>query len=168
MTALREAKEEVNLLPHQVQVVGTLPPVIGAVLSRSVLVTPVLATLTKSAKDDLKLTPNEEVTDIFWVPLDLFLFGGPHHTKMKFYFNAYKDHYIDDQFSLAPIGKKYIVWGLTGAISIAVSSITLQAPVRYPFMINVMSEVDRKNNCGISRQLVLPYQTSINRIISKL
>lgn len=140
-TALREAMEEVNLLPEQVAVVGTLPPFYRILFDRKDQVTPVIATLSGKA-EDLQLVPNEEVEQLFWVPLDLFVNGGPHHTPVSLSYAG--GGYSDNQFCLNHLGIDCVVWGLTAALSISVASIVLQTPVHFPFTILLTRKVEEE------------------------
>jgi 8-oxo-dGTP pyrophosphatase MutT (NUDIX family) len=72
-TALREAHEEVGLLPEQVKVVGQL----GQVLSRQgFVVTPVVGVVPASVVE--QLVPNlDELDRIFTVPLKFFMDTQP-------------------------------------------------------------------------------------------
>ena len=142
-TALREAMEEVNLLPDQVEVVGALPPIYRSISSNHItLVTPFVAILSREAKESLQLVPNEEVEQIFWVPLHLFVSGGPYHSPVNLHFAG--DGYSDNQFSLNHLGIDCVVWGMTAALSISVASIVLQIPVHFPFTILLSSRVEEE------------------------
>ena len=133
-TALREAKEEVNLNPELVQIVGTLPASTRTIPHRKTIdqITPVIATLSPQNDRKLELISNEEVDDIFWVPLDLFISGDSHRVSI-----IYRDFpsltlSTNDQFSLDQLGLDYIVWGMTAAICVMVSTILLQKPTHFP------------------------------------
>lgn len=72
--ALREAHEEIGLLPEQVEVLGTLPVY---VTGTSFTVTPVVGLV----QPDIALTPNPgEVDDVFEVPL-AYLMNPLHHRR---------------------------------------------------------------------------------------
>lgn len=72
--ALREAYEEIGLLPEQVEVLGTLPVY---VTGTSFTVTPVVGLV----RPDIALTPNPgEVDDVFEVPL-AYLMNPLHHRR---------------------------------------------------------------------------------------
>ena len=71
-TALREAKEEVNLNPSHVKVVCTSPRVYST-LHTVTLITPVVA-LVSMDTDELNLVPYPpEVDCLYWVPLEFFV-----------------------------------------------------------------------------------------------
>lgn len=73
-TALREAREEVGLLPEFVQVLGTLPVY---VTGSAYIITPVVGLV----RGGFSLTPNAfEVEDVFEVPLD-FLMDPSNHRR---------------------------------------------------------------------------------------
>ncbi|WP_137919547.1 CoA pyrophosphatase [Hydrogenophaga sp. 2FB] len=72
--ALREAHEEIGLLPEQVEVLGTLPVY---VTGTSFTVTPVVGLV----QPGFELTPNpDEVADVFEVPL-AYLMNPLHHRR---------------------------------------------------------------------------------------
>lgn len=72
--ALREAHEEIGLLPEQVEVLGTLPVYVTGM---SFVVTPVVGLV----QPGFQLTPNpDEVADVFEVPLT-YLMNPLHHRR---------------------------------------------------------------------------------------
>lgn len=72
--ALREAHEEIGLLPEQVEVLGTLPVYVTGM---SYFITPVVGLV----RPDIELTPNPgEVDDVFEVPL-AYLMNPLHHRR---------------------------------------------------------------------------------------
>ncbi|XP_061752212.1 peroxisomal coenzyme A diphosphatase NUDT7 isoform X1 [Nerophis ophidion] len=114
-TALREAEEEIGLLPADVHVVCTLQPIIT---KNKVLVTPVVGFI----QDSFRTRPNPaEVSAAFTVPLDLFTLD--------------KDHLGDPRAAQAPTpslsfhftdphtGAKYHIWGLTAMVALLVAAI---------------------------------------------
>lgn len=88
-TALREAHEEVGLVPDSVQVLAALP----AVASRHLLhVTPVIAVIPDDAV--LELCPTE-VEVAFTVPLALFLAGERHTShEVTWQENSFRIHFF--------------------------------------------------------------------------
>ncbi|HEX5806381.1 MAG TPA: CoA pyrophosphatase [Macromonas sp.] len=106
-TALREAEEEVGLLPSQLEVIGSLPRYnVTPVFS----VTPVVALV----QPQLSLRPNpNEVAEVFEVPLG-FLMNPANHRR-----HAYAtDGVVREWFSMPyadPRGERYI-WGVTAAM----------------------------------------------------
>ena len=73
-TALREAREEVGLMPDQVQVIGSLPTYITG---SAFIITPVVALV----NPDFELNANaHEVEEVFEVPLP-FLMNPRHHRR---------------------------------------------------------------------------------------
>ncbi|XP_058011458.1 peroxisomal coenzyme A diphosphatase NUDT7 isoform X2 [Ahaetulla prasina] len=106
-TALREAKEEVGLLPEQVEVICRLVPGIDKTHS---VVTPVVAFI----EDTFQAQPNpEEVSHVFSVPLEYFIRPAKHsavplrpkgHSPYLIHFFEYNDP--EHQ-------RSFIVWGLT-------------------------------------------------------
>jgi len=98
-TALREAQEEIDLDPNQVQVIGTLNQVVSRY---GFLVTPVLAIV----PEDVALsTDSHEIDAIFKVPLSFFLDGEPDQIDQ---FGSFKGPrwYFED----------YTIWGLTAVM----------------------------------------------------
>ncbi|XP_061825154.1 peroxisomal coenzyme A diphosphatase NUDT7 [Nerophis lumbriciformis] len=114
-TALREAEEEIGLLPADVHVVCRLHPIIS---KNQVLVTPVVGFIQESFRP----RPNPaEVSAAFTVPLDLFTLD--------------KDHLGDPRAAQAPVpslsfhftdprtGARYHIWGLTAMVALIVAAI---------------------------------------------
>lgn len=95
-TALREAQEEIGLSPDAVYVVGQLPPY--QVIS-GYLVTPIIAIIANKQK---YIKDDNEVAEIFQVPLSHFLADENHHMvvankkgqKLNIHFMPYKHHNI--------------------------------------------------------------------------
>ena len=145
-TALREAKEEVNLIPELVQVVGTLPACTRILPYRQTIdqIITVIATLSPQNEGKLELTSNEEVDDMFWIPLDLFVSKESHCASV-----IYRDFpsltlSSDNQFSLDQLRLDYIVWGLTAGICVMVSMILLQRPTHFPFTILLTKRLEEE------------------------
>ncbi|XP_066505679.1 peroxisomal coenzyme A diphosphatase NUDT7 [Hoplias malabaricus] len=108
-TALREAEEEIGLPPDGVEVVCRLSPVLN---QRGLLVTPVVGFISES----FQACPNPaEVSDVFSVPLDLFL-KDVHHSAYPISNTSTMTHC----FNLTdPLTKKvYQIWGLTAILNI--------------------------------------------------
>jgi len=124
-TALREAQEEVDLNPRDVEVICTLPPTFTIVPSMS-LVTPVVA-ITKVDPRKLDLQPDPaEVDSIYWVPLEFFI-SSPNvlrRTKLNI---VYGLNFTDPNTNVA-----HFIYGLTALICMTLSSIALQRPVATP------------------------------------
>ncbi|WP_144207396.1 CoA pyrophosphatase [Shewanella donghaensis] len=102
-TALRESEEEIQLLPDNVNIIGTFPP---HTTFTGFEVTPIIGIIKQPF--DIKLDPGE-VADAFWVPLKYFLnpdnrYSAKYHRHGK----TYDVHY-------APYEDKFI-WGVTAAI----------------------------------------------------
>lgn len=132
VTALREAEEEVNLKPHQVNFVGFLHDYVAYNIFRKQydLCSAVMATLAVDVTD-LELRPNEEVADIFWMPLKHFLGGGLHHWQENNILGDFIFH--SNFFRYSCDGKVFIVWGITAMFCIAVATILLQEPTHFPY-----------------------------------
>ncbi len=100
-TALREAQEEIDLNPQDVEVVGEL----GIFTSRvGIKVKPIIGLL-----DDIPhLTPSpDEIDSIFTVPLDVFLQQKPNY--------QHKIKYMGLSIPVPSFNYQgYVIWGLTG------------------------------------------------------
>lgn len=106
-TALREAQEEIGLLPAQVQVIGSLPLY---TTGTGFAVTPVVALV----QPPLALQPNPaEVAHIFEVPLD-FLMNPAHHRHHR---HAWADR--ERQWLSMPYqdgAQQRFIWGATAGM----------------------------------------------------
>lgn len=118
-TALREAREEVGLHPHQVEVVSHLVPYL---IDNDALITPVVGFL----DHNFQAQPNaDEVKDVFLVPLDYFL-----HPQV-YYQNhfTYSGHHIVIhcfEYTDPETGVKYLVKGMTSKLAVLVALIILE------------------------------------------
>nr|XP_057930549.1 peroxisomal coenzyme A diphosphatase NUDT7 [Doryrhamphus excisus] len=114
-TALREAQEEIGVLPGDVRVICALHPIMS---KNNLLVTPVVGFIEESFKP----SPNPaEVSAVFTVPLDVFAFNKDHfddlaavHATMP----TFAVDYVDPD-----TGAKYHIWGLTAIIAFIVAAI---------------------------------------------
>ena len=105
--ALREAHEEVGLLPDFVQVLGTLPIY---TTGSAFIITPVVALV----QPGFTLTPNAgEVADVFEVPLD-FLMNPAHHRRHTLMAEGLRR----DWFSMPYLdaGTERFIWGATAGM----------------------------------------------------
>ena len=111
-TALREAEEEVGLLPRHVEVIGQLP--IYTTVTAFV-VTPVVALI----KPPFTLTLDSfEVAEAFEVPLQ-FLMTPAHHQRHQFELDNVKREFYSMPWEAAgPDGemRRYFIWGATAAM----------------------------------------------------
>jgi len=102
-TALREAQEEIGLSPDNVKIIGQLPTY---EMISGYLVTPIVAIIDQ--QPNLQQDDNE-VAEIFQVPLQYFLQGSNHHCISMFKrgrdFNVHFFPY-----------KHYNIWGVTAAM----------------------------------------------------
>jgi 8-oxo-dGTP pyrophosphatase MutT (NUDIX family) len=106
--ALREAYEEVGLIPSAVEILGTLPDYITG---SSFHVTPVVGLL----QSNPSLTPNpHEVDAIFQVPLS-FLMNPSHHRRHRFELTA-KD--VREWYSMPYHDglREWFIWGATAGM----------------------------------------------------
>ncbi len=103
-TALREAHEEVALLPSSVKVVGNL----GQVYSRhGFVVTPVVGVINASVLSDLKANP-DELDHVFCVPLDFFLNDTPQMRQVE----MLPGYYQVPTFQFG----EFTIWGMTAFV----------------------------------------------------
>jgi 8-oxo-dGTP pyrophosphatase MutT (NUDIX family) len=101
--ALREAKEEVGLLPMLVEPIGYLDLYLTFSGFR------ILPTVAR-VKPDFTLTLNpSEVTEAFEVPLDFLMAPANHQRKTRDWKGIARDYYA------MPFGERYI-WGITAGI----------------------------------------------------
>lgn len=115
-TALREAHEEVGLLPDLVQVIGELPVY---VTGTSFLVTPVVGLV----QPGFALSPNPgEVVDVFEVPL-AFLMDPTHHRRhtvdwqggrREWFSMPYTEHRPNSLGQIEPVER--FIWGATAGM----------------------------------------------------
>ena len=119
-TALREAKEEINLGSERLIVLAKLCPV---VTSKGDLVTPVVAYFDD---DDFKPVINEhEVELVFSLPTERFLFSERYTRKsIKNTTDEYYLHFFKDVVN----GKPIETWGLTALLCIVISSMLHSRP----------------------------------------
>ncbi|GAB1391246.1 MAG: hypothetical protein AMXMBFR78_22550 [Rubrivivax sp.] len=109
-TALREAQEEVGLLPGHVEVLGRLPEY--TTITRFV-VTPVVALVQPS----LQLHPDpQEVAEAFEVPLP-FLMTPAHHRRHVYHFDGGDRQFLSMPWrSPTAMQREYFIWGATAAM----------------------------------------------------
>ena len=102
--AERETREEINLLVQREQCIGALPRVgidAAGPSSQTMTLSPFIYYLEQSP---LRLTPNEEVAAIFWVPLS-HLFDAHNVTKIQW--NETGSFFPGIRFA------EHVIWGLT-------------------------------------------------------
>ncbi|XP_039183515.1 peroxisomal coenzyme A diphosphatase NUDT7 [Crotalus tigris] len=152
-TALREAKEEVGLLPEQVEVICRLVPGIDKTHS---IVTPVVALI----EDTFQAQPNpEEVSHVFSVPLEYFIHPRKYsvvplqrngHVPYLMHFFEYNDP--EHQMS-------FTVWGLTARFAVFVAVAIYEEKPTF----EVEFDLDNLNS-SVEKYLMMRY----NSIKSKL
>lgn len=107
-TALREAQEEVGLMPQQAEVLGTMPAyktVTGFVI------TPVVALL----PPNLAWQPDPgEVAEVFEVPLS-HLMNPAHHQWHEHEWQGHKRQYLSMPWHDAA-AQRYFIWGATASM----------------------------------------------------
>ncbi|ELT87411.1 hypothetical protein CAPTEDRAFT_76740, partial [Capitella teleta] len=115
-TCLREAHEEIGLLPDRVTIISEHTPQIN---SRRVTVTPIVGLLSPGF-DPL---PNEEVAKCFAVPLKRFLSQTGHdHIITTFFEREIQVNFFTDQID----GEDIITWGLTAGFAICIAVAVLR------------------------------------------
>ncbi len=110
-TALREAQEEIGLLPAHVEVIGELPPYATITNFR---VTPVIALVDPPPR--LQLDPFE-VAEAFEVPL-AFLMTPAHHQRHEFDLGGVRRQFLSMPWRGAGSRgeREYYIWGATAAM----------------------------------------------------
>ena len=106
-TALREAQEEVGLVPAAVEVLGCLPTY---VTGTAFVVTPVVGLVAP----DAALTPNPyEVADVFEVPL-AFLMNPAHHERHRYEVNGQPREWFAMPYQDG--ARQRYIWGATAGM----------------------------------------------------
>lgn len=106
-TALREAHEEIGLLPAQVDVIGTLPEYLTATGYR---VTPVIGLIEQPFTPTLDAF---EVSEIFEVPLAFLMDPVNHERRIVQVGNTGRTFYA---MPYMKNGRRYFIWGATAAM----------------------------------------------------
>ena len=129
-TALREAKEEVSLDPHLVELVSVLPPTVSG-WNNLTCVTPVVCLL-KCKVEELSLVCNpEEVDEISWIPIRTFIESH----SMEPVEGSWRDIPVTlaaFRYTEPESKQQCYVWGLTAQICITVSAIALNQLPTFP------------------------------------
>ena len=155
-TALREAEEEIGLLPGDVDVICTIVPFING---RGILITPVVAFIPR----DFVPRPNEEVNSVFTVPLDRFLSKNDYH--FKFYSSknhTYRLHFFNDTVN----NVKYTTWGLTAGICVRIAAMLYQK--RPEFIFGYDSELNMENVTEDQEHFIAKFSDIAKSASSKL
>lgn len=118
-TAQREAFEEIGLEPHQYSIVGCLLPITDM---RLVLITPVVALIHSPKFVDFRLS-EEEVTEAFYVDLELFLDGNENYEALEV-----GDDFVTHHFQ----ADKKLIWGVTAYELIILATLVFQRPPNFP------------------------------------
>lgn len=117
-TALREAREEIGLCPHQVQPVCKLTPVIN---KSGLMVTPVVGFIDETFSP----SPNPaEVSAVFTLPLDVFTRQDHHSLYLGAPGVAGPLHFF--HYRERSSGRQYEIWGLTAILAVLVAVCALQ------------------------------------------
>ncbi|MEY4753754.1 MAG: hypothetical protein RJA44_1429 [Pseudomonadota bacterium] len=109
-TALREAEEEIGLMPPQVRVLGQLPTYLTVT---GYVVTPVIGLV----QPPLQLRPDPfEVAEVFEVPL-AFLMDPAHHRRHRFDVEGRQRQFLSMPWQPpGAAGREYFIWGATAAM----------------------------------------------------
>ena len=107
--ALREAHEEIGLLPDFAKIIGTLPRYITGTAFH---ITPVVALIEPGFT--LKANP-AEVADAFEVPL-AFLMNPAHHARHEFEFEGHRREWFSMEYLDTQTGKNRFIWGATAGM----------------------------------------------------
>uniref|UniRef100_UPI00398EEB3B peroxisomal coenzyme A diphosphatase NUDT7 n=1 Tax=Pristiophorus japonicus TaxID=55135 RepID=UPI00398EEB3B len=144
-TALREAHEEIGLLPDQVEVICKLVPIIN---KDDILVTVVVAFIA----DVFRPKPNtDEVSEVFIIPLHYFL-KSEEHTSTPYdmgsllHFFTFKDQHLN---------KSFTIWGLTAQLCIIVAYLALGQKPLFKVDFDVDDPIASMDKC-----LMAKYATS--------
>jgi 8-oxo-dGTP pyrophosphatase MutT (NUDIX family) len=117
MTALREAYEELGLLPERVEVLGVLPPVFTVV--SNFLILPVVAYLPSGP--GALLAQIDEVAEVFFLPLQALSDPAIAHTENWTSDNRTRTVYFYDYGTLR-------IWGATGRMLNALFEVLQDRP----------------------------------------
>ena len=153
-TALREAHEEVGLLPDLVEVVDVLTPLVSRARDKNMYVYPVVGII----KSDFELVINDaEVQTTFDVPLEFFLVKDTHKLKnMTFKGRNFHVHVFDYETSAGSRDENkssmFVIWGLTSEICLKIAITTLnklpefELPEHYSELIQYITEMNSQEN----------------------
>ena len=153
-TALREAHEEVGLLPDIVEVVAVLSPLVSMARDKNMYVYPVIGII----KSDFDLVINEsEVQTTFDVPLEFFLLKDTHKLRNMTFKGRNFDVHVFDFKTNAGNGDQnkssmFVIWGLTAEICLKVAITTFnelpefELSEQYSELIQYITELNSKEN----------------------
>jgi 8-oxo-dGTP pyrophosphatase MutT (NUDIX family) len=114
-TALREAKEEININEKSLSILAQFCPIMT---TKGDLVTPIIAYFDEN--DYEPIIDHKEVSQVFKLPTERFILNeGYTCKKFKAESTEYYLHYFNDTIN----GKAIQTWGLTAFVSILVSSL---------------------------------------------
>ena len=105
-TALREAHEEVGVVPDNVRILGKLPPL---ETTTRFSITPVVGVLKTRVADFTPIVCSDEVAEVFWAPLSQLL--NPNNFKQEMWVRGEQSFPIDVFYVGA-----HRVWGATGSM----------------------------------------------------
>lgn len=114
-TALREAQEEIGLLPERVDVLGTMPTY---TTGTGFVVTPVVGLIDVAANGAAQLplrADPSEVDEIFEVPLH-FLMDPRYHQRRAFDVPGARMEFFCMPWRNQATDKEYFIWGATAAM----------------------------------------------------
>lgn len=122
-TALREAREEIGMQPHQVEVLTQFP--IFLARGRQPVV-PVVGLVPENFQPAIQTS---EVEAVFRAPLEMFLVNDPMHTSQDFEYKGkflimHSFDYKDPEHE----SRSFRIWGFTAQVLISVASIVFNRP----------------------------------------
>jgi 8-oxo-dGTP pyrophosphatase MutT (NUDIX family) len=124
-TALREAKEEINIDSTRLTILAQLCPIMT---TNGDLVTPIVAYFDET--DYKPILNPDEVNHVFKLPTERFLSKENYSFKS---FKSGKTHYYVHYFEDSVNGKQFKTWGFTAVVSVLVSSMLHSKLPEYMF-----------------------------------
>ena len=143
-TSLRESQEEIGIDPDSVSVVAKLLP---RVTRYRVYMVPVVGIIS----DDFVAVPNEEVEDVFTLPLSRFLSDIGHYTSQYTIRGVTGTiHFFHDEVNN---GREYTTWGLTASVCVELAVALLGKKPEFK------SESTPENPFGEQKRYLKEYET---------
>lgn len=157
-TALREAHEEVGLLPEVVEVIAVLSPLVARVKEKTMYVYPVIGII----KSHFDLTINaSEVQTTFDVPLEFFLLKETYTRRNMTVKGINFDMHMFDYSTSAgdrdqSKSSVFVIWGLTAEICLKIAMTGLnklpefELHERYSEVMQYVRELNSQNKNDVS------------------
>ncbi|XP_066268567.1 peroxisomal coenzyme A diphosphatase NUDT7-like [Branchiostoma lanceolatum] len=131
-TALRESEEEIKLPPEDIDVLARIPPIPA---KDGMLVTPVIGFI----PDSFQPTPNNEVADVFTMPLENFLQTEGHSAgDISWKGIPATLHY----FQYKTNGKTFVTWGFTAMVAMMVAALIYERTPDFDIEISIDSYIE--------------------------